>query len=398
MEISTIDVSPPRASGRHRAGFRPNEPKLVVRRTDHRDITEDLIARWRDLEARSCYANAFLSPEFLLPAWKWLEPTNQSFLLTVEDHSSRRLVALGYFEESPSSRLLPLPHLAAARTMYTSRTGLLVDRESVATSLEVWLDYVRRHWSGIVLPNVPLDSLLVQHLQTTVVAAGLSWNAILPRTSAAVVRPSMFSEEFGNHLSAHRRGELCRKQRRIAEFGPVKLRRVGRPDEFSGALDQFLKLEDAGWKGAAGSSLLADQREADFFREMAAGFFQRDRMVLTQLHAGPHVVAASVNLLAGPTLFAFKIGWEPTFAKASPGQLQSYLLPRFVRQEFPGVMCIDSCARSGAFLDDLWPDRLSLADIVIPMSRFSQTAFTAVSAARNLKRTLTVWRRGTTVK
>lgn len=363
---------------------------LIVREVARHDVTPDLIVRWRDLESRSCHVNAFLSPDFLLPAWKWLEPDGTSFLLTVEERQGGRLRALGCFQESPASRSLPLPHLVAAKTIHSFRTGLLLDEDTADRTLDVWLRYLQKQskWGGVVFPSLRLDSILAQRMQSAVKACHLSWHTGTKIASAAFFPPIASEGTLSAHLSAHRRKSLRRKQRNLESLGPVRLHRIERPSELAQAIEQFLILEDAGWKGAGGSSLQSNVAAAEFLRSMATGFFERGRLVLTQLLAGDHVVASSINLQGASTLFAFKIGWDPQFAKASPGTLHENLLLPLVCRDFPEVTCLDSCSRPGSFLEDIWPHRITIADAVIPTSRFGQSAVAAVESVRFLKNRL----------
>jgi CelD/BcsL family acetyltransferase involved in cellulose biosynthesis len=366
------------------------DPDLIVREVARDEVTTDLIVRWRDLESRSCHVNAFLSPDFLLPAWKWLEPDGSSFLLTVEERRGGRLRALGCFQQSAASRSLPLPHLVAAKTIHSFRTGLLLDEDTADRTLDVWLRYLRTQskWGGVVFPSLRLDSILVQRMQSAVKACNLSWHTGTKIASAAFFPPIASEETLSSHLSTHRRKLLGRKQRHLESLGPVRLRRIERPNEVAQAIEQFLILEDAGWKGVEGSSLQSNFAAAEFLRSMATGFFERGRLVLTQLLAGDHVVASSINLQGASTLFAFKIGWDPQFAKASPGTLHQILLLPLVCQDFPEVTCLDSCARPGSFLEDIWPHRITIADAVIPTSRFGLSAVAAVESVRFLKNRL----------
>ncbi len=363
---------------------------LIVREVARQDVTADLIVRWRDLESRSCHVNAFLSPDFLLPAWKWLEPGGSSFLLTVEERQSGRLRALGCFEESPASTSLPLPHLVAAKTIHSFRTGLLLDEDKADLTLNVWLKYLREQsqWGGVVFPSLRLDSILAQRIQSSVKACNLSWHTGTKISSAAFFSPIVTEETLTEHLSAHRRKLLRRKQRSLESLGPVRLHWIERPDEVAQAIEQFLILEDAGWKGAEGTSLQSDFAAAEFLRSMATGFFERGRLVLTQLLAGDHVVATSINLRGASTLFAFKIGWDPRFAKTSPGTLHQNLLLPLVCRDFPEVTCMDSCSRPGSFLEDIWPHRITIADAVIPTSRLALSALAAMNSVRFLKNLL----------
>lgn len=366
------------------------DSELIVREISRDEVTADLISRWRDLESRSCHVNAFLSPEFLVAAWKWLEPAGNSFLLTVEERGSGRLRALGCFQTSPGSRLLPLPHLIAARTIHSFRTGLLLDQATAELTLEVWLRHLQRQtkWGGVVFPSLRLDSILAQRLQAAVKTCRLSWHPINNIESAAYFPPIAAEDTHFAYLSAHRRKSLRKKERSLESHGSVSLRRIERHEEVAPALEQFLTLEHAGWKGEEGTSLKSNAATAEFLHTMANGFYERGRLVLTELFAGDELIANSINLLHASTLFAFKIGWNPQFARASPGTLHHALLLPLVYRELSAVTCVDSCSRPGSFLESLWPHRISIADAVIPTSRLGQGTVAAAEYVRCLKKGL----------
>lgn len=363
---------------------------LIVREISRDEVTAELISHWRDLESRSCHVNAFLSPEFLVPAWKWLESTGNSFLMTVEERRSGQLRALGCFQSAPGSRLLPLPHLIAARTIHSFRTGLLLDQATADATLGAWLRHLQRQtkWGGVVFPSLRLDSILAQRLQAAAKSCRLSWHPTNTVDSAAYFPPIAADDSQYAHMSAHRRKLLRKKERSLESLGPLRLRCIERQEDIVPALERFLSLEHAGWKGEQGTSLKSNLATAEFLRMMASGFYQRGRLVLTELIAGNELIANSINLLHGSTLFAFKIGWNPQFAKSSPGTLHHAMLLPLVYREMPGVTCVDSCSRPGSFLESLWPHRVSIADAVIPTSRLSQGTVAAAEYVRCLKKGL----------
>jgi CelD/BcsL family acetyltransferase involved in cellulose biosynthesis len=225
-------------------------------------------------------------------------------------------------------------------------------------------------------------------MQSAVKASNLSWHTGPEITSAAFFPPIASEGTLSEHLSKHRCKLLRQKQRNLGLVGPVRLHRIERSEDVAQAIEQFLSLENAGWKGKVGTSLQSNVASAEFLRSMATGFFERGKLALTQLLAGDHVVASSINLHGASTLFAFKIGWDPQFAKASPGMLLENLLLPLVCQDFPEVTCLDSCSRPGSFLEEIWPHRITIADAVIPTSRLGQTAIAAIESVRYLKNCL----------
>lgn len=95
--------------------------------------------------------------------------------------------------------------------------------------------------------------------------------------------------------------------------------------------------------------------------------------------------AGSVNLLGATTLYAFKFGWDMRSAKSSPGALHQHLLLSLVCCELPDVTCLDSCARRGTLLEDLWPHWIDIGEAVLPKTRIAHSAVAALSSASRLK-------------
>jgi hypothetical protein len=98
-----------------------------------------------------------------------------------------------------------------------------------------------------------------------------------------------------------------------------------------------------------------------FFREMAEGFRGEGRLFFTELTIGQAVVASTCNLISGNTGFAFKIGWDPRYAKGSPGVLNEIEFVRAAPSLFPSLEAVDSGASEGSFIEELWTDRWPLA-------------------------------------
>ena len=73
---------------------------------------------------------------------------------------------------------------------------------------------------------------------------------------------------FETPIAAKRRKEWARLKRRLMERGRLDFEWSGDP----ASIEDFLRLEAAGWKGARGTALKADPERAAFAREMLGGF------------------------------------------------------------------------------------------------------------------------------
>ena len=98
-------------------------------------------------------------------------------------------------------------------------------------------------------------------------------------------------------------------------------------------------------------------------------------------------MASTLNLLSGESLFAFKIGWDPEFAECSPGTLSELNLLEHCH-EVPGLNQIDSCAKPGSYVENVWPWRRKLTTGVFTTSMTGTLAASALSRVKQIKRLL----------
>ncbi|MBS1679488.1 MAG: GNAT family N-acetyltransferase [Actinobacteria bacterium] len=174
------------------------------------------------------------------------------------------------------------------------------------------------------------------------------------------------SAEPDAHLAAlkpKRRRELARRRQQLAEaFGeePVVRDRAGDP----AAVEEFLHLEAAGWKGREGTAM-ASAGDSEFFRAACAGFARAGRLQLLSLEAGGETLAMQSNVSAGDTLFGFKMAYDERFRRFAPGiQLEIDAMRIFLADRSERLL--DTCADpANEFLNRLLPERRGVTIMVI---------------------------------
>jgi CelD/BcsL family acetyltransferase involved in cellulose biosynthesis len=77
-------------------------------------------------------------------------------------------------------------------------------------------------------------------------------------------------------VSRHHRREMRRQWRRLSEHGELSYMVARQPDEIRHHLEEFLTLEDSGWKGRRRSSMVADRYRAAFAREAINSLAETD--------------------------------------------------------------------------------------------------------------------------
>ena len=167
-------------------------------------------------------------------------------------------------------------------------------------------------------------------------------------------------------LSKKRRNEFNRRRRRLAEQGKLETRQLSRAAEVEPWCDAFLALEQAGWKGEAGSALNCCVDSSRFFHQVMSAAYAADRLHFLRLDLDGKPIAMLTSLLAAPGAFGFKSCFDQEFGRYSPGILLQ--MDNLALQGQSGITWQDSCAMPGHPIGSLWSAERSIVHLTIPLS------------------------------
>lgn len=366
-QVAVAEVRPASSSS---AGVRvPQTNVLDVRWRTLAELSADDLAAWCALEARAAEPNAFLSPHFVLPALRHLDPGLAVRVAWIErrEAAAPTLVGVGVLRRSLGSRAFPWPHLTAYLCGHAYVGGLLVDREAVEAAVDALYGDLQRPlqpWQGLELPKADCDGPVARALERAARRHGRPlWR--LGRKARAMLDLRLSGEAMLRDQLGKKLNEINRCRRRLDEMGEVTWHcfRRGIPEA---AIEAFLQLEHLGWKGEAGTSIRACPRDEAFFREMVAGFDRDGRALFTELRLDGRPIASTCNFVAGTMGFAFKVGWDPALRKLGPGMLNEVEFIRQVRTHCPDLTLFDSGAAADSFISRLWPGRRTMGSLVLP--------------------------------
>ncbi|WP_156442772.1 MULTISPECIES: GNAT family N-acetyltransferase [unclassified Sphingomonas] len=180
-----------------------------------------------------------------------------------------------------------------------------------------------------------------------------------------------------------KRKELGRLRSRLLEQGRVETRRLGPEDAVSDWIEDFLALERAGWKGAAGSALACTPETAAFFRDAVISAHAAGKLDIIRIDLDGTAIAMLVNLLAPPGAFSFKTAFDERLSRFSPGVLlQIDNLQLLARGD---IAWMDSCAvENHPMINSLWGERRAIVRVSVPLAGAHRRAL--FTAARGLER------------
>jgi len=165
-------------------------------------------------------------------------------------------------------------------------------------------------------------------------------------------------------LSGKKRKELRRQANRMADEGAVAISRSTDSTDLDIWCQSFLRLEQAGWKGQAGSALASDPATAALFCESLAGAAQRGRLERLTLTLDDQPIAMLASFLAPPGAFSFKTAFDERYSKYSPGVLLQQA--NLAILDRPDIAWTDSCAAADhPMIDHIWRERREIGRLSI---------------------------------
>ena len=190
------------------------------------------------------------------------------------------------------------------------------------------------------------------------------------------------TREFGIKSSGSTRKKLRQDWNRLSALGRVEVANVRNQASAIAAMEVFLRLERASWKGERGTALLCSQRDAAFARRLVRDLSARGDASVALLTLDGKPVAAQVLLYCGRVAYTWKIAFDAEFARFSPGAL---LVDKITEQLLAGdIEMIDSCAAEGSFMGQIWAGRKPVASLLVNVAPGLSPAFVLESAHRRV--------------
>lgn len=336
-----------------------------------------LVPDWEKLAADAAEPNPFYEHWMLLPA---LEAYGAEGLRCIAVWDSGTLAALFPMRLRRSWRRMPLTALCSYRHRNMLICTPLIRARSAARCITALLQ------SGLA-SVVEFDWLSAggPFYGAMAEAAGdgrWPWMITDAYSRALLVRDRDPRECFNSNM----KNNLRRWQARLAAAGPLVPVRLAPGDDLAAWTQEFMALEASGWKGRAGSALACRDDDRRFVAAVFGEAFRRGRLQITGLDLAGKPLARHIMLTAGEGSFSFKLAYDETHAKCSPGILAEV---DNVRQfmETPGLRYIDSnTARASTGYARVWKDRRTVQRVAIGVRGAGPFAMVALPVIRLLKR------------
>lgn len=322
------------------------------------------------LSNRAVEPNIFFTGHFLAPAMPRLD--NRSVqLMIMRDRAKgkdRLRLVLPFSIENPGFGI-GAPIIRVWANEFGPLGTPLVDSENAVDTITDFIqgmgDPSLKLPSVIVLPDIRLDSTFATMLR----GVALSNNLPLMETNK-YERPMLDSEidapdYIEQAISKHHVRELNRQRRRIADLGRLDFEIARQPNDVRSALEEFLHLENQGWKGRKRTSLVADRHRAAFAREAINNLAEVDRVRIHSLNLDGKTIASLIVFIMGGDAYTWKTTYDEEYAKYSPGKLLMQEVTEWQLDDF-NIIKTDSCARPDhPIMSRFWQERCSMGTLVV---------------------------------
>ena len=201
----------------------------------------------------------------------------------------------------------------------TARDFIIAPNLAVTNFFEGFVRYMAEHdssWDVIQLPGILEDSLAVtalKHTELSILQTPSNWGRIALVSCGSGIDPfACLSKGFRQNLrTSHHKLDPTKVTFEIArtESGLAKL------------LPEFLKVESSGWKGTLGTSAAKDPVTNTFLLQLIYHFGPTGGCEIRLMRYGDQPIAALFGITTDRIWYIFRIGYDETHHRASPGHL-----------------------------------------------------------------------------
>ncbi|MCC0062222.1 MAG: GNAT family N-acetyltransferase [Rhodobiaceae bacterium] len=354
--------------------------QIRTERVNWAELSRHALA-WEALAECAATPNVFNDPAFAVPAAAALEADEQ--LQAIIAWSGDTMVGL-----MPFRRInrwgVPFPVVEVWSHAYAPSCLPLVAKDCAEAATIALFDAVTMDngLPGIVmLPNLSLD--------TPFAAALLSVRKPLyvhGGHQRAVARTDLDGDSY---LQATIKGSRRKRMRQqisaLKRECDVTFERARDTDDVGKSLDVFLQLESSGWKGEAGSALQSVAATSEFTRKAVAALCERGMVQILTMRASGIPIASLIVFMGSGTAWLWKIAYDESYSRHSPGKHVLMETVRLLLNEQPGLF-IDSCATPDHPLAELMlGERMAMGDVVVSAGGRAGPAFRTANLLERLR-------------
>ncbi|MEO8428393.1 MAG: GNAT family N-acetyltransferase, partial [Verrucomicrobiota bacterium] len=303
-----------------------HESKMTVVVERGMDALKEHVEAWEDLAGNALEPNIFYEAWMMLPAVEAFGAVEELYFVfiyapDVKRPSGKRILC-GFLplELSHRYKKLPVTVFSSWKHIHCFLCTPLLRVERAQEALAAFFEWLAAYESPAQLMefrSITADGVFHKFLIDEFnQRACLTFSS--DRYNRALFKPR---SNAGAGISGRHKKELRRIQTRLAAIGALEYVALESDADAEAWINDFIQLEASGWKGKDGSALASEAAHRSFFESAATGAIERDRLMMLALRLNGKPIAMKCNFISGGGSFAFKIAFDGTYSRYSPGML-----------------------------------------------------------------------------
>lgn len=316
-----------------------------------------LEADWRDLSENAVERNPFYSPALLIPALDAFADT--TVRLAVARDARGRMIALAPVAPARGYSRLPVSYLTTWMHEHCFFAAPLIRAGAEEEAFTALFDLFANEGAFFRFRRLAASGPLAKAARRAADARGVLIASSAHYERAMLEGGFVADDVLTTAYDGKKRKELRRQRARLDDEGCVAFESFSAGDDLAIWAEEFLALEQKGWKGREGTALASNASSRRFFVEALNRAHSAGVLDFHRLNSAGRPVAMIVNFIDGGEGYSFKIAFDEDYAKFSPGVLLEIEMLRAL--EGRRLAFIDSCAaRDHPMINALWRERRAI--------------------------------------
>lgn len=341
---------------------------------DPASIDPAFLVAWHRLAECASEPNVFHAPEFLQPAIRHCDTLRRAEIVALS--VDNQLCGLMPIAREAHYGRWPVPHSQNWRHPNCFLGTPLIRRGHETAFWQALLDDLdRRPGAGLFLHlhGIATDGPVFAALEELCARQRRSCAVVLAQERAMLATDLDGAAYYEQVVRKKKRKELARLRNRLAELGNIETVQGCETGGLDAWLEEFLALEQSGWKGRNGSALADMPETRGLLLEASRAAYAAGRLHLIAMRLDGRAIAMLVNFLSPPGGFSFKTAFAEDYARFSPGVLLQ--IDNLDILQHHGLAWMDSCAAEGhPMIDSLWAERRHVARVSVALKGFGRPA------------------------
>ena len=352
-----------------------SETKLALRVVTRWNEIDTIVPEWNRLTGRALEPSPSSESWMLVPSLRYIcKDPNVKVVLMYRQKSPSEPSLIAVFPVQVHARFkgLPIRLLSIWNHPYSLFPAPVVDREFAHDSLRALLNWNRSNFGSrslLMLPELRSGSAFFEILADIIRKDDLQ-SYVTNMHTRAFFRPRYGAQEYLDSIgTAHHQKEFRRQERHLSELGELTYVEYQPSDDLTQWVGDFISLEMTGWKGKEGTAFGCNEEHSAWLHSVVAEAQQRKELMFLALKLMGKPIAMKLNFLAPPGGYTFKIAFDESYSKYSPGALLELENIRRLHNR-PNIRWMDSLAVAGhSLMNRVWIDQEAVMTTLVAPRR-----------------------------